>query len=136
MSILPTFITDNLVTEERTTKEKVLKEYAINFKTGQPTGGFVYGKDALKVWVWLALQIERYRFPIYSWNYGMEMEQYIGKNYSQEYLDNDLKKSVEDALKVNSHISGIENFTCIQDSDKITMNFTLITDYGEVEVGV
>ena len=138
MSLLPTFLLSSVSSEKiaEVNSVDVPREYEIDFTTGQLTGRIVEGVEAIKTWVWLCLQIERYRFPIYTWQYGAELEQYIGKGYSQEYLDIELKSAVEDALKVNPHITGIENFSATVDGDKLTMSFKVNTDLGGVEVNV
>ncbi len=117
-------------------QNKVFKEYEINFKTGQLTGRTVSGIEAIKVWVWLALKTARYRFQQFSWNYGSELEELIGKNYKKEYIESETKRMVTDCLRANRHIKGIKDFACNYSDGKITAAFTIITDYGEADISV
>ena len=81
MSILPSFVQKK---QADTTSLKVPAEYGIDFETGQLTGKKVYGLEAIKVWIWLCLQTERYRYQIYSQNYGVSLEQYIGQSPTED----------------------------------------------------
>ena len=117
-------------------QDKVFKEYEINFKTGQLTGRTVTGVEAIKVWAWLALKTARYSFQQFSWNYGSELDDLIGKGYAGEHVESEVKRMVTDCLKANKHIKGIRDFTCSFEDGKITAAFTIITDYGEADISV
>lgn len=132
-SILPSFV---MVTAKQTEIDNPPVEYGIDLKTGQLTGEIVSGLEAVEVWVWLALHSERYRYPIFSWKYGAELEQYIGQGYSAEFLEEAVKDDVESCLAINPHIRGIDDFSCKIENDRLVLNFTVKTDYGEVEISV
>ena len=100
----------------------------LTFNTGQLTGRIVEGIEAIKVWVWLCLRTQRFRYPIYSWSYGTDMEQYIGQGLTIEYLETDLKDEIEEALRVNGYITGIEDYSCIQTGSKVQIQFTVQND--------
>ena len=70
---------DNEEEDEKEENLYIPREYGINFETGQLSGKIVEGYDALLVWVWLALKTPRYRYYIYSEDYGQEYEELIGK---------------------------------------------------------
>lgn len=115
-------------------EEYIPKEYGINFETGQLSGKIAEGYDAVLVWVWLALHTPRYRYYIYSDDYGQEYEDLIGKSYSTELTDSELERMTEECLLENPYITGIENFSCTKDEDKVTVSFTLVTTLGDGEV--
>ena len=63
------------------------KEVAWDFKNNIPileNGDFkiVEGNNAIKVWVNKAILVPRYNYSIYSWNYGSELMDLIGKAYT------------------------------------------------------
>lgn len=111
-------------------------EYGIDFSTGQLTGRKVYGLDAIRVWIWTALYTPRYRYLIYTWDYGNELDSLIGKGYSQEYIDLEASRMIEECLMLNSNISGVSDFDFILNSDKLRGIFTVNTTYGEVRMSV
>ena len=123
-------------TEEETQEENLYipREYGIDFETGQLSGKMVEGYDALLVWAWLALRTPRYPPHIYSEDYGQEYENLVGKSYSEELTDSELERMTEECLTENPYITGIENFSCIKQEEKITLTFRLITELGDGEV--
>ena len=127
---------DNEEEEEQEESLYIPKEYGINFETGQLSGKIVEGYDALLVWVWLALQTLRYRYYIYSEDYGQEYEDLIGKSYSTELTDSELERMTEECLTENPYITGIENFSCVKIEEKVTVTFSLITELGDGEVSI
>lgn len=120
--------------ENNQIEQYIPKEYGINFETGQLSGKIVEGYDAILVWVWLALHTPRYRYYIYSEDYGQEYEDLIGKSYSEELTQSELERMTEECLTENPYITGIENFSSTKDEEKITLSFSLITTLGDGEV--
>ena len=136
MSLFP-FATDEeiaLVTPEVTASS--IREYEIDFKTGKLTGRIVEGVEALYVWAYLALKAKRYRWIIYSWYYGGEHTNLIGYSYSDEYLQSEVQRLLEECLFENEHITGIEDLEVSQIKDKLYLKFKLVTDVGSKEVEV
>ena len=131
MGLFPTYIEETLVTE-RPKENKIPKEYGINFATGQLTGKIVEGAEAVKVWVWFALQTPRYRYYVYSWDYGNDFETLIGQGYSKEYIDSEVRRMTEECLLVNKHIKSITNFSVDMEKNVLTVSFTIDTIYGEI----
>lgn len=123
--------------DEESTQEQeeyIPREYGINFETGQLSGKIVEGYDAVLVWAWLALHTPRYRYYIYSDDYGQEYEDLIGRSYSTELTESELERMTEECLLENPYITGIENFSCVKDEDKVIVSFTLVTTLGDREV--
>lgn len=114
--------------------KKEIVEYEIDFQTGQLTRKLVKGLEAVKTWVWMALQTARYRYQIYSWNYGNELENVLGTSYSQEYLESELQFLIKDCIFENEHIKEIKEFQCIKENDAIRISFFVVTEYGEGEI--
>lgn len=138
MSILPTFM-QSAAEEDTSTTESAASipiEYGMDFETGQLTGLKVEGIEAVKVWVWNCLHTQRFRHAIYSWDYGADIEQYIGVTVTQEYLETDCRDEVEDTLKVNPYIQGISEFYATITDDKLYMRFLINTTFGDEEVNI
>ena len=134
MGLFP-FVTEEevaLVTPEVTASS--IREYEIDFKTGQLTGKIVEGVDALCIWAYLALKAKRYRWVIYSWYYGAEYFDLIGNSYSEAYLKSEVQRYMEECLYENEHITGIEELEVSHIKDKLTIKFKLVTDVGSKEV--
>ena len=136
MSLLPTDIVDDEKLEEELDEKEVPREYEINFETGQLTGNIVEGIQAIKVWIWLALQVKRYNHTIYTWDYGTEIDDLIGKGYSSDYIESEAERMTEECLLMNENITGISDFKIEINGTKASIAFVAETVYGEVEVNV
>lgn len=112
------------------------REYGINFETGQLTGKIVEGIEAVKVWAWIVIQVPRYRYYVYSWNYGQEYDELVGKGYSAEYMKTELKRMTEECLLQNDYITGIENFEYEKKEDEVNLSFKILTTLGDTEVSI
>ena len=77
------------------------------------------------------LQTERFHYLIYSWNYGMEWSQLIGK--SRETALANLKQQLESALLQDDRILSITDLN-VTDSGRrfLTVSFTANTIFGAV----
>ena len=133
MSILPSFLADQ-INEEKNQLLDVPKEYGIDFSTGQLTGKIVEGKEAIKVWIWNCLKTQRFRYPIYSWDYGTDLEQYIGQTVSEEFLNADCEDEIREAMLVNPYITDIEDFAADFRGTRLNISFTAVTKFGDAEV--
>ena len=135
MSILPSLMSDQIKkTKLVSDLIKIPREYGIDFKTGQLTGQIVDGIEAVKVWIWLCLKTQRFRYSIHSWGYGADLEQYIGVGATQEYLETTVQEEIATALSVNVYIQGIENFEVSANDDRLNHSFLVRTKFGDVEV--
>lgn len=122
--------------EVQETEEKELKDYEIDFKKGCLTGRMVTDLDAIIQSIKLALKIDRYFYPQYSWEYGSELNTLIGKNYSQEYVQSEVQRMLEDLVLDFDEVLSISDIQCTMDRDKLTISFKLETIYGGGEVSV
>lgn len=112
------------------------REYAFDFKTGEMTGLIVEGIDAVKVWIYKALKTSRYTYDIYSWDYGEELEELIGKGYEKGFIDSEVERIITDTLTIHPNISRCYNFDITFKDSHLTASFTVDTDFGEVDINV
>ena len=73
-------------------EEKELEEYEVDFESGNLTGRKISGKEAVKQWIHIALSIDRYHYTQYSWEYGSELRELIGKHYDEAYIVTEAKQ--------------------------------------------
>lgn len=117
------------------------KEIAWNFKNNQPVienGEFkiVEGNEAIKVWIYLSLLTPNKQYPIYSWDYGSEVKELIGKNYTKALTESEAQRLIEECLLINPYITDIQvTDTSFKDSI-LTCNIKVTTIYGDVEVSL
>lgn len=113
-----------------------IREFEYDFEKERLTGRIVTGVDAICVWAYLALKAKRYKWVIYSWQYGEEYTNLIGYSFDEDYLYSEVKRYIEECLLINEHITGIADLEVVQVRDKLSISFTLITDVGSKEMMV
>ena len=92
--------------------------------------GTVDELEAVKQAVNKILQTERYRYAIYDWNYGVELEELYGKNVT--YVIPELKKRIEDALLADDRVTAVTDFSFVQEKGSLTAEFLVHTIFGEI----
>ena len=115
------------------------KEVAWDFENNIPVlekGDFkmVTGNEAIKTWVYKTMMTERFRYEIYGWDYGSELESLIGKNYTPNLTKAESIRYIKEALLINPYIRNISNAVVSFDRGKLFIEAKLETVYGEMEV--
>lgn len=131
MGLFPAYIEDEEIEEELTEELETPREFGIDFKTGQLTGVIVEGIEAIKVWIYFALQIARYRYFICSWEYGNEIEDLYGKGYSAEHLESEISRMIEECLLENEYIEKVVVENTEYKLGKLKAKVTVTTIYEE-----
>lgn len=96
--------------------------------------GMIDDVEALKQTIETILMTERYKWVIYSWGFGCELENLIGKNPA--YVQSELKRRITEALLVDDRITNVSEFKFDEantDKFSLTVNMTVETIYGNVE---
>ena len=96
----------------------------------------VEGNEAIKVWVYKALLVPRYNYSIYSWNYGSELMDLIGKAYTPQLTKSEAKRYIEEALKINPYILDVNVINTDFKDSVLSANVKIVTIYGESEVTI
>ena len=118
------------------------KEVAWDFKRNIPileNGDFkiVEGNEAIKIWIYKALQTPRYQYEIYSWDYGSELLSLIGKAYTKGLTQSEASRYIKEALLINPYILDVNVISTSFDGDVLSANVRVKTIYdGEVIVNV
>jgi len=80
--------------------------------------------------VFLILNVERYEWPIYSWNYGFEKKSLIGKPVA--FCIPEIERRVKEALLQDDRITAVENFQFEVNKKKVLTTFTVISIFGPI----
>ena len=118
------------------------KEYAWDFENNcflYDTDGkhrIVEGDEAIKIWVYKALNTERFRYLAYSWQYGIELRPFIGKVMGVQQRYSEIKRVIVECLMVNPYIKSIDTIDIQHESDTVNISIMMTTIYGEVNVDV
>ena len=94
--------------------------------------GTVTGLDAIAQACYKALNTERYAYPIYSWNYGIELQDLFGQHIP--YVFAVLPQRITDALMQDDRITDVTDFDLSHNSGDVLCKFTVKTIYGTLEL--
>lgn len=94
--------------------------------------GMTDGADALTQAIYFILNIERYRYPIYSQRYGSELADLIGA--PKDYAAAELKRRITEALIQDDRIEGVDSWEFSFGKNTVTTTFTVHTVYGEIQI--
>ncbi|MGG4145766.1 DUF2634 domain-containing protein [Paenibacillus algorifonticola] len=101
--------------------------YYIDF-ANKRMSGMTDGLSAIKQAVFKILQTERYRYFIYSFDYGSELD--LWNESSHLYVRSELKRRVTEALLADDRIADVTDFELTVEGDKAAVSFTVVTDEG------
>ena len=93
--------------------------------------GYVDEREAMVQAIYLILNIERYEYLIYSWNYGIELTDLFGQPIP--FVLPELKRRITEALMQDTRITGVDDFSFETNKGKVHINFTVNTIFGEIE---
>ena len=117
------------------------KEVAWDFEKDAPiiqNGDFkmVEGNEGIKVWSYKALLTPRYNHSIYSWDYGSELMDLVGKAYTPSLTKEEAKRYIKEVLLINPYILEVNVIDTSFDNGVLSADIKIVTIYGESEVTI
>nr|DAL80210.1 MAG TPA: Protein of unknown function (DUF2634) [Caudoviricetes sp.] len=88
------------------------------------------GLEAIRQAVYCALHTERFEWLIYSWNYGVELDQLFGQ--SMGLVKSKLKKRIKEALMQDDRILSVDAFSFEVSRRRLLAKFTVRTSIGDI----
>ena len=74
----------------------------------------------------------RYRYIIFSWNYGVELQDLIGK--PMDYAMVEVERRITEALTQDDRIESVDNFEFEECGKTLVATFTVHTKYGNAKI--
>ena len=93
--------------------------------------GNVDGIDAIKQAIQCMLQCERYYYPIFSENYGIELVDLIGE--PMDYVISEVERRITECLTWDSRIDSVDDFQYEVNGNKLHVTFSVSTILGVIE---
>lgn len=126
------------LTDELYTQRFYDKTYRVNIPNDIVQGA-TEDVVALQQTIYFILGTERYQFPIYSWDYGVELEDLFGRPIT--YVKPELKRRIREALVQDNRITDVTDFEFTERRNVLHTTFivhsTLNTDIKtEIEVKI
>jgi hypothetical protein len=91
--------------------------------------GFIDDKKAMEQAIYKIIFTERYRYPIYSWNYGIELQDLFGEPVS--FVIPEIKRRIREALLWDDRVLSVDGFKFETGKGTVSTEFTVKTIFGE-----
>ena len=88
--------------------------------------------EAIRQACYKILSTERYRYIIYSWGYGIELEDLFGKPLP--YVYSELPRRIREALLYDDRITDVRDFQISHKKGDVMAVFTVVTNAGTLEL--
>ena len=89
------------------------------------------GLEAVRQAVEIALSVERFRWQIYSTNFGAELDDLVGED--EAYIGSELPRLIEEALSTDDRIRAVDDFSFSRtDGNSMTVTFAVHTVFGDI----
>jgi hypothetical protein len=89
-------------------------------------------KEIIRQAVYLILMTERYDYAMYSWNYGIELNDLFGRE--RQYVIPMLMSRIKEALLQDDRILNVTDFNFSIKHNVYNVSFTVVTKYYNVDV--
>lgn len=122
------------VVEVQTAEKWPSKTYVMNIDGERITGTMTDDIEAVKQAIYKILNTERYQYPIYSWNYGVELADLFGKPIA--YVLPEVPRRIKEALVADDRIIDATAFELSHDKrGNVLAKFKVITIFGNFDAG-
>lgn len=122
---------NNILTTDLEVETQPSKNYKMHIKD-DIIHGTCDNLDAMVQIIYKILNTERYTYPIYSWNYGIELSDLIGEPVS--YVCAELERRITEALIQDDRIKSVSDFEFDTSKKKeVVCTFVVHTIFGNVE---
>jgi hypothetical protein len=118
-----------------TVKEQPTKTYKMELYKGNYILGFVDSQKAMEQAIYKIIRTERYKYIIYSWNYGIELEDLFGMPV--EYCVVELERRISEALLQDNRITAVHTFEFDTESERgivLIKKFIAETIFGKIQI--
>ncbi|WP_288847188.1 DUF2634 domain-containing protein [uncultured Sneathia sp.] len=125
-----------MIPENNTTDIEIVtlsdKTQKLYYKTDD-IKGYIDKREAVQQAIVKMLNTNRYHYIIYSWDYGLELEDLIGKNMS--YVIPEIKRRIIEAIEQDDRVERIYDFKFEKiNKESILVTFIVDTIFGKLEI--
>lgn len=104
--------------------------YALDIEHGR-IRGMVDELESLRQSIYLILSVERYQYPIYSYNYGVELVDLIGQ--PKDFVMSEVKRRITEALTQDDRINSVDCWEFESTKNALIVTFTVHSIFGDIE---
>ena len=123
------------ISADVTVREQPTKTYKMELYKGNYILGFVDSQKAVEQAIYKIIRTERYKYIIYSWDYGIELEDLFGMPV--EYCIVELERRISEALLQDNRITAVHSFEFDTEKERGTVlikKFIAETLFGKIQI--
>lgn len=94
-------------------------------------GGLIDELDSMEQVVYKILNTERFECPLYTWNYGIELNELIGEPIT--FVLPELERRITEALMQDERITAVDALEFEISGGAVLVSFVVNTIFGDVE---
>ena len=123
--------TNNLLTMDLEVETQSSRSYKMHIQDDR-ISGMCDGIEAMEQLVYKILNTDRYMYPIYTWNFGVEFSDLIGEPVS--YVCAEIERRITEALTQDNRIVSVSDFEFdISKKHEVVCAFIVRTIFGDIE---
>jgi len=127
------FIDDDFNIVESPTKTYKMELYNSDFEKKITVKGYTDEREAIEQAIYKIINTERYRYLIYSWNYGIELNDLFGMPIP--YCCAEIERRVKEALLQDRRITNVYEFQFENpEFEVVFVKFKADTIFGELDL--
>ncbi len=132
------FFEDVAIAEDTEKVFPPYKDIAWDYENNKPrmkNGDFEFatGIEAIKGWIYRTIQCTRYRHEIYSWDYGNELSDLIGKAFNA-LSRSEAERLIKESLLINRYITKVDVTQIEMSEGRVKIKVNVETIYGNASV--
>lgn len=112
------------------------KEYEVDPETGKTTGRLLDGIAAIESWAYRALKTQRLKYPIYTWDFGSDLENFVGMNFTKELTESEIRRTIKETLLLHPSIDDVTEFRFIFGGSRLLIQCKIKTTWGDADIGI
>lgn len=93
---------------------------------GNQFEGINDGEPAIRQFIRKAILTARFRFLIYSDDYGCELVELIGQDVPFELLETEIPRVITEALIYDDRVANVIDFVITREGDKLNIQFKVV----------
>jgi hypothetical protein len=106
------------------------RTYRLDFENGV-IGDFINDDEALRQAIVKAIRTARFRYLIYDDQYGSELEDLIGADVTDAFLNEEIPRVIREALIYDDRIADVRDFVVRREGDGVFVEFTVVKTDGD-----
>lgn len=138
MALTPDSLSDEIIDEMEEIEEE-LDDPSLTWRLDLEKGrihGMLNEEDAVIQFAQKALSTARNRYLIYTDDYGSELDELIGEDVTDAYLDAEIPRMIRDALIYDDRVDEVSEIRYERKDSDLYITMVLETIYGDIETEV